>query len=232
MSTGVSQIRAADLLYSLLQHRQIKSGTPEYMALQADERLRKELENLAESFDCLIAWYPSAIYLIPAAGNDFLGYSRSDMRKRFSSGEKADVLSLRYFIMLVLLLCFYDNMTSNSKVRPFIQLRSLMEEVEQRLQKAAKAEAQADDGSATYTRLYKAYSNLSGEDNLKQTSKLGLFKKVLQFMQDEQLITWNEAEEQIRTLSMLDDKVDFLLRNDAFNALFEQLKKGELHADA
>lgn len=229
MSESMHQ-SAIEIFYTLLQKKQLKASDEAFSRLHQEEELRNRLGELAEGFQCRIAWYPTAIYLIPDGENEYLGLTRSDFRKRIPGNDNAHQVNLRYFLILVLLLCFYDAQTSNHKVRPFLQLAEWMKEVGMRLEQAAKAEKEDGSGNTAFQRMLQEHEALLPEDNRSSRSKSNFYIKVLRFLEDEGLITWYEGEEQIRTLPMLDDKVDFLLASEELNDVFEALKKGDSHA--
>lgn len=218
------------VFYALMRKKYFTTKDPEFALLHQSDRLRHELDTMARDFDCHIGWFAHAAYLLPNSGNEYLGYSNADMRAKFGSGEKAAILYLRYFIMLIILLKFYDTKTAGRASQSFLSLDELILEVHRRLKEASEQESKDETSKNTFTTLLKAFETLSGEDNNRQTSKKGLFRKVLLFLRDQNLISWDDHENTLRPLTMLDDKVTILLRNDTFDDLFAALRKGDSNA--
>ena len=121
------------------------------------------------------------------------------------------------FVVLVLLLEFYDGQGSSSKTRDFIRLGELQNSITEKLKEGAarySEEEQAQNGFA-FTAMQQAYEALKSDERgrRQKTTKEGFMYSILRFLQSQGLIDYIEQDEMIKTTRKLDNFMDWNLLN-------------------
>ena len=127
---------AQKIFYYLLEHHELREENAPalYKAYIEQNEVQELVKSQADIADCSIAAYSGVIYLIPNEDNYFLGYSKGQMKKELCrSGATDKDYYLVQFVILVLLLEFYDGQGSSSKTRDFILLGELQNSITDRL---------------------------------------------------------------------------------------------------
>ncbi|UNT97130.1 DUF6063 family protein [Allobaculum mucilyticum] len=221
-----------ELFYALLKERELPSNLPELRQILADENRQKELDALAQAFDCQIIYARSKVYLLPERDNDILGYSKAALKKRLlKNGQGVVFYYLYMFIILTLLDEFYGTSYGQGKTRPYIQVGNLMNHVHENLQKgAARDNAPAQ---VPYQKMLGQYESLKAELGKKEkNSRAQLFEVALRFLEEQRLIIRLEENDSIRTTQRLDDLADYVLRSSQGYELMMQILGGEEYAEA
>ena len=129
MAYEIEEIKLSqEIFYYLLEHHELLED--EEGALYKAYTQREEIQNLVKSQGEIahsnIERYGNVIYLIPKEDNDFLGFSKAQLKAALckSSGTDKDYY-LSQFVILTLLVEFYDGQGSSSKAREYIRLGEL-----------------------------------------------------------------------------------------------------------
>ena len=125
----------------MLEHHELLED--EEGALYKAYTQREEIQNLVKSQGEIahsnIERYGNVIYLIPKEDNDFLGFSKAQLKAALckSSGTDKDYY-LSQFVILTLLVEFFDGQGSSSKAREYMRVGELQNCISRRLKEGAE----------------------------------------------------------------------------------------------
>lgn len=208
------------IFYYLLEHHELREEkAPElHKAYIEQNEVQTLVKSQADAADSHVETYGGVIYLIPGQENNFLGYSKGQLKKELcrSNATNKDYYLIQ-FIILLLLLEFYDGQGSSSKTRDFILLGDLQNSVTDKLKEGAarySEDEQAQNGMA-FTAMQQAYESLRSDEkrNRQKTTKEGFLFSILHFLQEQGLIDYIEQDEMIKTTRKLDHFMDWNLLN-------------------
>lgn len=208
------------IFYYLLEHYELREEkAPElHKAYIEQDEVQTLVKSQADASDSHVEAYGGVIYLIPGQENNFLGYSKGQLKKELCRSNATDKdYYLVQFVILVLLLEFYDGQGSSSKTRDFILLGDLQNSVTDKLKEGAarySEDEQAQNGMA-FTAMREAYESLRSDEkrNRQKTTKEGFMFSILHFLQEQGLIDYIEQDEMIKTTRKLDHFMDWNLLN-------------------
>ncbi len=99
-----------------------------YRAYVEHEEIMNLVKNQAEIADCRIERYGTTIYLMPDIDNKYLGFTKADLKKELCKPNATDRdYYLAQFVILTLLVEFYDGQGSTSKSREYFKTRGAAE---------------------------------------------------------------------------------------------------------
>ena len=234
MSYQLEEVRLSQqIFYHLLTHRELSEHQDKalYYAYTSNEVVMNLVKSQGDIANCIIERYGSSIYLIPKEENECLGFSKRELKKALckSSGTDKDYY-LSQFVILTLLVEFYDGQGQSAKGRDFIRVGELQNIIADRLKEGAtyyEEEVQQQVGIA-YSNMLEAFEALRSDDkgSKQKTTKEGFLHGIFKFLQEQQLIEYIEADEMITTTKKLDQLMDFnLLNQNNFNRVLHVLKE-------
>ena len=212
--------QSQEIFYYLLEHHELREeNAPElHKAYLEQDAVQTLVKSQAEIADSCVETYAGVIYLVPQADNFFLGYSKGQLKKELCRSNATDKdYYLVQFVVLVLLLEFYDGQGSSSKTRDFIRLGELQNSITEKLKDGAarySEDEQAREGMA-FTAMQEAYEALKSDERgrRQKTTKEGFMYSILRFLQEQGLIDYIEQDEMIKTTRKLDNFMDWNLLN-------------------
>ena len=234
MAYEFAEIRTSQEIFSYLleMHELRREDAPQlYKAFTESDSVQNLVKSQGESAQCSIERYGDVIYLIPAAGNRFLGYSKAQLKKELCRSNATDRdYYLVQFAILVLLLEFFDGQGSSSKTREYIRVGELQNRISERLREGARQAEDAREGTPhgdeapedahlqsglAYEQMLEVYESLRSDDrgSRQRTTKEGFLHHILRFLQAQGLIEYIEQDEMIKTTRKLDHFMDFNLLN-------------------
>lgn len=234
MSYQLEEVKLSQqIFYHLLMHRELSEHQDKalYYAYTSNEVVMNLVKSQGDIANCVIERYGSSIYLIPKEENECLGFSKRELKKALckSSGTDKDYY-LSQFVILTLLVEFYDGQGQSAKGRDFIRVGELQNIIADRLKEGAtyyEEEVQQQVGIA-YSNMLEAFEALRSDDkgSKQKTTKEGFLHGIFKFLQEQQLIEYIEADEMITTTKKLDQLMDFnLLNQNNFNRVLHILKE-------
>ena len=200
---------------------EIKLLEDEEGALYKAYTQREEIQNLVKSQGEIahsnIERYGNVIYLIPKEDNDFLGFSKAQLKAALckSSGTDKDYY-LSQFVILTLLVEFYDGQGSSSKAREYIRLGELQNCISSQLKEGAGRmdEDGQEQAGIAFSDMLQAYEALKSDDRSRaRTTKEGFLHNILVFLEKQGLIEYVEQDEMVKTTKKLDNFMDWNLLN-------------------
>ena len=210
------------IFYYLIQYRELKEEEERelYKAYTEQENVMNLVKRQGEAADSNIERYGNAIYLIPKEDNDYLGYSKALLKSTLCKSTATDKdYYLSQFVILTLLVEFYDGQSSTSKARDFMKVGELLNCISDRLKEGAKKhleeeEEEEEKSGLAFENMLEAYEALRSEERSHaKTTKEGFIYNILNFLQKQGLIDYIEADEMIITTKKLDHFMDWNLLN-------------------
>lgn len=223
-----------NIFYHLLKNKEINEEKSRELFRAYTEKdsvmeLVKQQGNIAE---CDIERYGDTIYLIAREDNVFLGFSKGELKNQLckSAGTDKDYY-LSQFIILTILLEFYNGQGSSSKIRDFIRVGELSNCVLERLNEGVKmSEEEQQDSGLAFKNMYEAFEALRSTDgNSKaKTTKEGFMHTILKFLEKQNLIIYIEEDDMVKTSKKLDHLMDWnILNRNNYHRVLKVLGVGE-----
>ena len=222
MAYEMEHIRLGQSIFYHLLQKSILSEEEEpdlFKAYVENEDIMALVKSQGEIADCAIERYGGAIYIMPHLSNTYLGFSKAELKRELcKSGATDKDYYLSQFIILTLLVEFYDGQGSRCKSRDFIKLGELQNIISQRLKAGVSAEEEAEEteqAGLDYHSMSEAFESLRSEDrsSRKKTTKEGMINAILDFLEKQGLIVYIQEDEMIKTTRKLDNIMEMKLLN-------------------
>lgn len=220
MAYEMEEIRTSqEIFYFLLEHHEIREETESrlYQAYAENEQVQHLVKSQGEAAYSSIERYGDVIYLIPQEENNFLGFSKAQLKAVLcKSGATDRDYFLSQFVILTLLTEFYDGQGSSSKSRDFLRAGELQNRISAYLK--AGVQGSDEDGEThglAFGTMYEAYEALRSDEkgSRAKTTKEGFLHHILKFLEKQGLIEYVEEDEMIQTTKKLDSFMDWNLLN-------------------
>ena len=230
MAYEIEDIRLSqEIFYYLLEHHELREDNELrlYKAYTQEETIQNLVKSQGEISDCHIERYGNVIYLIPKENNSFLGFSKAQMKAALCRSNATDKdYYLSQFVILTLLVEFFDGQGSSAKSREYMRVGELQNCISKRLKEGAKSrgEEEEEKQGITFSNMLEAYEALRSEEkgSRAMTTKEGFLYHLLTFLQKQGLIDYVEEDEMIKTTKKLDSFMDWNLLNQNH---FQRVKK-------
>lgn len=227
MAYEAEEIRVSQkIFYYLLEHHELREDeeTILYKAYTEEESVQNLVKSQGEIAGSDIERYGNVIYLIPKEENNFLGFSKAQLKNLLCKSNASDKdYYLSQFVILTLLVEFFDGQGSSSKAREYIRVGELLNTISDRLKEGVQNQNEANDESQeekdtagiSFQTMFEAYEALRSDDrgSKAKTTKEGFLHHILMFLQKQGLIEYVEQDEMIKTTRKLDHFMDWNLLN-------------------
>lgn len=221
MAYEMGEIRLSQqIFYYLLEKHELKEKEEQrlFRAYTEEEQIQNLVKSQAEEAASSIERYGDVIYLIPKEENTFLGFSKAELKRRLckSTGTDKDFY-LSQFVILTLLVEFYDGQGSSSKSREYIRVGELQNCISERLKEGVEnhTEEEEDKQGIAFRNMLEAYEALRSDDKgtRQKTTKEGFLYVIFHFLEEQGLIDYVQEDEMIKTTKKLDNFMDWNLLN-------------------
>lgn len=220
MAYEIEEVRISqEIFYYLLENHELREEAEQvlYRAYTEQETVQNLVKSQGEVAGSTIERYGNVIYLIPREENNFLGFSKAQLKSVLCKSNATDRdYYLSQFVILTLLVEFFDGQGSSSKTREYIRVGELQNCISERLKEGAESteEQQEEDGIA-FSDILQAYEALRSDErgSRARTTKEGFLHQILIFLQKQGLIEYVEQDEMIKTTRKLDNFMDWNLLN-------------------
>lgn len=221
MAYEMGEIRLSQqIFYYLLEHFELREEDEQrlYRAYVEEEAVQNLVKSQAEEAVSTVERYGDVIYLIPKEENVFLGFSKAKLKEILckSTGTDKDFY-LSQFVILTLLVEFYDGQGSSSKSREYIRVGELQNCIADRLKEGVEnfSEEEEEQKGIAFRNMLEAYEALRSDDkgSKAKTTKEGLLHAIFVFLERQGLIEYVEEDEMIKTTKKLDNLMDWNLLN-------------------
>lgn len=221
MAYEIEEIRLSqEIFYYLLEHFELQEEKENrlYRAYLEREEVQNLVKSQGDAADCDIERYGDVIYLFPREENTFLGFSKAKLKAELckSNGTDKDYY-LSQFVILTLLVEFYDGQGSTAKSRDYMKVGELQNRITERLRQGVENLTEEDEDlqGIAFRDMLAAYEALRSEDkgSRARTTKEGFLHNLLTFLEKQGLIDYIEEDEMIKTSRKLDHVMDWNLLN-------------------
>lgn len=221
MAYEIGEIQLSQqIFYYLLQHHELREQEEQrlYRSYTEEEPIQNLVKSQAEEADSTVERYGDVIYLIPKEENVFLGYSKAELKKRLCKSTATDKdFYLSQFVILTLLVEFYDGQGSSSKSREYIRVGELQNCISDRLKEGVEntTEEEEEQKGIAFRNMLEAYEALRSDDKgtRQRTTKEGFLHTIFTFLEEQGLIDYVVQDEMIKTTKKLDNLMDWNLLN-------------------
>lgn len=221
MAYELGEIRLSQqIFYYLLEHHELREEEEQrlYRAYTEEEQVQNLVKSQAEEASSTVERYGDVIYLIPREENVFLGFSKAKLKEVLckSTGTDKDFY-LSQFVILTLLVEFFDGQGSSSKSREYIRVGELQNCISQRLKEGVEntSEEEEEQKGIAFRNMLEAYEALRSDDkgSKAKTTKEGFLHAIFVFLEKQGLIDYVMEDEMIKTTKKLDNLMDWNLLN-------------------
>lgn len=221
MAYELEEIRTSqEIFYYLLEHHELCEEDEQqlYKAYTEQETIQNLVKSQGEIADSNIDRYGNVIYLIPREENNVLGFSKAQLKAALCKSNATDKdYYLSQFVILTLLVEFFDGQGSSSKAREYIRVGELQNCISSRLKEGAQrlGEEEEEQSGIAFSNMLEAYEALRSDEkgSRARTTKEGFLHYILIFLQKQGLIEYVEQDEMIKTTKKLDNFMDWNLLN-------------------
>lgn len=218
MAYTMEDIREGNkIFYYLLKHGELKDDNGELFKSYSDnENISELVRELGEASECFVTKYGGVVYLIPKEDNDFLGFSKAELKKRLCKSNAVDKdYYLSQFVILTLLVTFYNSQGVSSKSRDFIKVGEFINIITDRLQDGVERERDGVERGIAFTNILERFEALKSSDkkSSSKTTKEGFINTILDFLDEQGLIYYIKGDDMIKTTKKLDSFMDWNILN-------------------
>lgn len=220
MNYTIDEIKISSrIIYFLMKNRELKDDEESlYKAYSENENIQELVKLEADELNCEVRKFGSIIYFIPKEDNDFLGYSKGDLKKELcKSGANDKDYYLSQFVIMTLIVSFYGANGLSSKSRDFIKGGEFLNLVADKLSEGVKrsSENSGKDNGIAYSNILERFESLKSSDNQNRskTTKEGFVNNILSFLEKQGLIDYIKSDDMIKTTKKLDYFMDWHLLN-------------------
>ncbi len=221
MGYEAEEIRLSqEIFYYLLEHHELQEEQEQllYRAYAEQQEVQNLVKSQGEIALCNVERYGNVIYLIPKEENHFLGFSKPQLKNALCRSNATDKdYYLSQFVILTLLVEFFDGQGSSSKSREYMRVGELQNCISQRLKEGAQNVRQEEEEKMgiAFSNMMEAYEALRSDEKSSRakTTKEGFLHHILIFLQKQGLIEYVEQDEMIKTTRKLDSFMDWNLLN-------------------
>lgn len=184
-----------EIFYYLLEHHELREEEEAllYKAYTEQEEIQNLVKSQGEIAKSRIERYDNVIYLIPEEENNFLGFSKAQLKAALckSGGTDRDYY-LSQFVVLTLLVEFFDGQGSSSKTREYIRVGELQNCISERLKEGAQSmdEEEEEKSGIAFSDMLEAFEALRSDEkgSRAKTTKEGFLHHILIFLHQPLLI--------------------------------------------
>ncbi len=209
-----------EIFYYLLEHHELREEDEGqlFKAYAQQEEIQNLVKSQGEAAKSTIERYGNVIYLIPKEENHFLGFSKAQLKAVLCKSTSTDKdYYLSQFVILTLLVEFFDGQGSSSKAREYMRAGELQNCISRRLKEGAEqiSEEEEEQAGIAFSNMLEAYEALKSDEkgSRARTTKEGFLHHILTFLQKQGLIEYVEQDEMIKTTKKLDNFMDWNLLN-------------------
>lgn len=240
MSYEIENIKLSNaIFYYLLKNGELSEEKERelFKAYCESDKVMNLVKAQGEACECVVEKYSGVIYLIPKEDNDFLGYSKGELKSelcRSNANDKDYYLS--QFVILTLLVEMYGSQGSSARSRNYIRGGELLNIVSQRLKEGMEnyGEDEQDKNGIAFSNILERFEALKSSDkaNRSKTTKEGFLYTILKFLENQGLIDYIEADDMVKTKKKLDNFMDWnILNKNNYSRVLKALGEVENEQD-
>lgn len=213
--------KAMQIFYYLLQNGElsIDDNKELYRFYNENENIVNLVNIYGVECGCQIERYNGIIYLLPNDDNEFIGFSKAELKKILcKSGATDKDYYLSQFVILSILNTFYNSSGRTSKSRSFIKFGDFMNLISENLKTASEyenVESLENTSGIAVSNVWEAWEALKGSDTktTSKTTKEGFLRGIIKFLDQQKLIEFIEEDDMIKPTPKLDNFMDWNILN-------------------
>lgn len=169
MAYEMEEIRIGqEIFYYLLEHHEMSEEAQErlFRSYAENERIQNLVKSQGDAAECDIERYGDVVYLIPREDNTFLGFSKAQLKQLLcrSNGTDKDYY-LSQFVILTLLVEFYDGQGATSKTRDYMRVGELQNCISDRLREGVERVREAEREGESVEKGRFVENSMEGKDS-------------------------------------------------------------------
>ncbi len=216
------------IFYYLLKHGEIREEAGDlHKGYSENDSVTELVKDLGDASECYVKKYGGVVYLIPKEENDFLGYSKGELKKKLcKSGANDKDYYLSQFVILTLLVTFYNSQGITSKSRDYIKVGEFLNIITDRLNDGVVRAQNNDEKGIAFENILERFEALKSSDkkSMSKTTKEGFINTILDFLDEQGLIDYIKTDDMIKTTRKLDSFMDWnLLNKNNYNRVLSAL---------
>lgn len=177
----------------------IEADNPELFGLFQDTEVRSYLSMFEEEMNLSFLLTGNRIYLIPSFDNTTLGMSLREYREDIGMTTRLESAFLVSYIQMIIFWLFFGGKNNNPKQRDFIQMKDLIEAVDEMFDRLTQEKDTVLDFDNQYRfnfrRIAEAWKNKTyGGEGQETTTKSGSVRRAVNQLRDHNLLTLVENE--------------------------------------
>lgn len=215
---------ALEIVSALMQNKQISKVENErlYRAYANPGNVDNLTNSIAEKLGFEIYRYDNTLNLCVMLDNKVFGYTNEELKNKIKMLNKNEEIYLMYFIILTIIVCFYRESGLNSP-RSYLNLEELLDTINLKFQSLVKEDIEEASKKNEYNfiDIKKVWERLpDGREDMSsggKNDKISFVKLVLKFMQDEELIYFDEERQIISITNRFKAIVYYYFENSKEN---------------
>ncbi len=227
-----------EIFYYLLEHHELSEEKQPilYRAYAENEQIQNLVKSQGEIAASDVERYGNVVYLIPKEDNTFLGFSKAQLKQALCKSTATDKdYYLSQFVIVTLLVEFYDGQGATSKTRDYMRVGELQNCISDRLKEGAErvTDEEEEKQGIAFSNMLEAYEALKSDEkgSRARTTKEGFLSNILLFLQKQGLVEYVEEDEMIKTTKKLDNFMDWNLLNQNHFQRVKQVLEGKNEQD-
>lgn len=193
---------ALDILNTLLQKMEITKTDNNFLYHQyaTNTDIQNLTDKIAEKMGFEIYQFNNSLNLCVMLDNKAFGYTNDDLKRKVKMLNKNEEIYLMYFVILTIITCFYKESGMNSP-RSYLGLDELLETINIKFESLVKEDIEkvSKENDYNFRDIKRVWERLSDarEDiaQIGKNDKISFVKLVLKFMQEENLIYFEEERQ-------------------------------------
>ena len=215
---------ALEIVNTLVQNKKISKSENEdlYNAYTKMSEVGNLTDKIAEKMGFNIYRFDNTLNLCVMLDNKVFGYTNEELKQRVKLLNKNEDIYLMYFIILTIIVCFYRESGLNSP-RSYLNLDELLETINIKIQSLVKEDIDqiSKEKDYNFSDIKKVWERLpDGREDITsigKNDKISFVKLILRFMQDEQLIYFDDERQIISITTRFKAIVYYYFENSKEN---------------
>ena len=212
-------LSSQEIFYYLLEHHELREEDEPllYKAYTEEEAIQNLVKSQGEVAAANVERYGNVIYLIPKEENNFLGFSKQQLKNTLckSTAKDKDYYLSQFVILTLLVEIQFISSPTRIYSRALLLLPCPSKNSTRLKEGAAEEDDEKDTAGISFRILYETYEALKSDDrgSRMKTTKEGFIYNILMFLQKQGLVEYVEQDEMIKTTRKLDHFMDWNLLN-------------------
>jgi hypothetical protein len=227
--------QTAKILGKLLADGELGGADGALIAEYRAPEVRSELDILGEEMGFTLVEMRGKVYLVPQTDSELLTYTMRDIRESDSRSDRMIDAFLQCYITMTILWLLYGGKNSNPKRVIFLQIKGVIEALDQRFSDIGALEAQRLEleYEINFPQIASHWSALPVYDAQRRKTRAGAVLRACRLLEREKLLIILDEGREIRPTERLDDLMIGhyldMRRIEEIHALFDRIPMMEVN---